>query len=548
MICLLHGWLLEGSGSNLWTRSIIQSLCRSGETVHLVCQENHPERYDFISEAWECDGGDFARVYQSDTAYDGQCIMYKPRLHGPLPVFVWDKYEEHSEVIPMIDLPDEVLENYISRNAEVARAIVAKHSIPAIHANHAVLMPTVALRVKQGLGTPFTVMPHGSDIEYAVRKERRFLLYASDAMAEAGRVFLIGDEMRRRVMSVFRDVPDLEAKLRVLHLGVDTARFRPAAPEERSARINAMLASLDGLPRGRTVDDSARLESTLENLGTPEALDDVLRSGKAYDAKTPDAGLEEKLSSVSWESSPTVLFVGRLIAAKGIQSLLAALPSVLERLPTLRMVVVGHGPQREIMEAFLWALRTGRREILETIVQRGRELEGSAHEDSTPDGLNEVASYFAELDAAGKLENYLRLAQTLLQRDTVVFTGYLTHRELSELFPCCDVGVFPSVVTEAGPLVFLEALSSGCFPVGTYLGGMAASIDALSGTIPDAARHLMKLDPANTARDLAAKLPDALAQARVHGAALSQVARERYDWSRVSSTFAAELHSLAAAG
>ena len=36
MICILHGYLLEGSGSYLWTRSIIQSLCRQGETVHHV--------------------------------------------------------------------------------------------------------------------------------------------------------------------------------------------------------------------------------------------------------------------------------------------------------------------------------------------------------------------------------------------------------------------------------------------------------------------------------------------------------------------------------
>src|SRR6266545_8040754 len=52
MICLLHGWLLEGSGSNLWTRSIITALSRKGETVHLVCQENHPDRYDAIAEAY----------------------------------------------------------------------------------------------------------------------------------------------------------------------------------------------------------------------------------------------------------------------------------------------------------------------------------------------------------------------------------------------------------------------------------------------------------------------------------------------------------------
>ena len=40
MICILHGYLLEGSGSNLWTRSVVESLCRAGETVHLMAQEN----------------------------------------------------------------------------------------------------------------------------------------------------------------------------------------------------------------------------------------------------------------------------------------------------------------------------------------------------------------------------------------------------------------------------------------------------------------------------------------------------------------------------
>ena len=49
----------------------------------------------------------------------------------------------------------------------------------------------------------------------------------------------------------------------------------------------------------------------------------------------------------------------------------------------------------------------------------------------------------------------------------MIFTGYLTHRELRYLFPCCDVAVFPSIVAEAGPLVFLEALASGVSPLGT---------------------------------------------------------------------------------
>ena len=81
MIGILHGYLLEGSGSNLWTRSIIQALCKQGETVHLFCQENHPEIYDFISEAYlyESDGS-VKTLLKRDQVYPGACILQKPRL------------------------------------------------------------------------------------------------------------------------------------------------------------------------------------------------------------------------------------------------------------------------------------------------------------------------------------------------------------------------------------------------------------------------------------------------------------------------------------
>jgi hypothetical protein len=62
--------------------------------------------------------------------------------------------------------------------------------------------------------------------------------------------------------------------------------------------------------------------------------------------------------------------------------------------------------------------------------------------------------------------------------------------------PCCDVAIFPSVVAEVGPLVFLEALASGAFPLGTYFAGMAASINSVAGD-PQAAR--LAVDPVSRA-------------------------------------------------
>ncbi|MEO7822840.1 MAG: glycosyltransferase family 4 protein [Gemmatimonadaceae bacterium] len=542
MLCILHGWLLEGSGSNLWTRSVVRSLCRMGEDVHLVCQENHPDRYDFIAGAYfHHRDGTVEEKLSRQTSYPGKCILHQPELDGTLPVFVWDKYEQYSRVVPMIDLSTEELESYIERNAAVVADIAQAERISVIHANHAVLMPTVAERIRARVGIPFTVMPHGSDIEYAVKKDDRFLRYASSAFAETGRIFVIGDEMRGRVLKVFAGVDGLESKLSDLHLGVDTSDFEPIARNDRGKNISQLSASLAPLSRGKTVAEENEMLRAMPGVRDLDDLLRVLGAASHYDGKRPDENADAKLASVPWTTAPTLLFVGRLIAWKGIQSLVAALPVAMERTPSLRVVIVGHGPLREAMEAFIWALRNGRRDIVELIVSNGGALEGNADSAHGESSLGDVESFYAKLAKDGALENYFETAQRVLSSETAVFTGYLTHSELRHLFPCCDVGVFPSVVREAGPLVFLEALASGCFPLGTYFGGMAASIDAVAEGIAPEIAEIMKLDPKNTVEDLGRKIPRALEQAPRYREQFATLARDRYDWSSVSSRFLREM-------
>jgi glycosyltransferase involved in cell wall biosynthesis len=112
------------------------------------------------------------------------------------------------------------------------------------------------------------------------------------------------------------------------------------------------------------------------------------------------------------------------------------------------------------------------------------------------------------------------------------------------LFPCCDVGIFPSVVREAGPLVFLEALASGCFPLGTYFGGMKASIDAVAQELPPEVGDAMKLGLTDTVDDLVRQVPRALEVGVAHKETLARIARERYDWTSVAETLRIELRSL----
>ncbi|MDX1583741.1 MAG: glycosyltransferase family 4 protein, partial [Thermoanaerobaculia bacterium] len=545
MICFLHGYLLEGSGSNLWTRSVLEALSREGHVVHLMAQENHPERYPFIREAKVYRrNGSVDIVHRGEPSDEAGCILHKPELGDPLPVYVKDRYEEFKRPVPMAELDDAIIEQYIEANVRVLRQIVESTEIDVIHANHAVLMSVVAMRIHDELGIPYVVMPHGSAIEYAVKRDDRMKAFAEKAFNKAERILLIGGELRERLHSVLPSVPDLDSKMVSLRLGVDTSAFEPVDRDRRDEAVEGLKLQLEGLERGKRRRDTDRLLSEVRNDPSITDLRRVFESTSNYELKNPDADLEEKLDGMDWKQGRTLLYVGRLIANKGPQNILAALPLVLEEEPDLRFVIVGHGPLREPLEAIVAALSAGNRRLVREIVRLGREIEQT---DDGPASLHEWELFFAELERRGELESYFESAEATIDRDRVIFTGYLTHRELRFLFPCFDVAVFPSLVREAGPLVFLEALASGVFPLGTYFGGMKASIDSLSGVVDDDDRDLMKIDPEpdRLIFDLAEKLPRAMQKGDRWRNALRHAAVEHYDWRSVAGTLNATLEIVA---
>lgn len=453
MICILHGYLLEGSGSNLWTRSVIRALCRTGHTVHLMCQENHPERYDFIAEAYLYrENGDVETLLSRAVPFTGRCIMHKPQLGDTLPVYVWDKYEEFPRVVPMVDLEDAEIESYIERNVGVLRRIVADYGIKVVQANHMVLMSVVAQRV----GVPYVIMPHGSALEYAVRPDVRFQRYARDALRAARMLLVSSDELGERVRALFSDVMP---EVREVRVGVDTASFHPVARGNRQANIDKVI----------------------ELLRTIEHSDDP-------DSKLPDEDAEAKLRAIDWAGSRPLIYVGRLIEEKGIQHIVAAMPAILERNPDAVLIVAGHGPMRETLEEMARGL-------------------------------------------------------------PVFFLGYLTHRELSWLMPCCDAGIFPSLVKESGPMVFLEALSCGCFPIATYFAGAKNKIDTVAPHLEPGDAEFMKLrpDPAHLHDDIVRAVTGALSVSEKYRMALRRIAEQQFDWAPIARKLADTLVLLAPA-
>ena len=99
---------------------------------------------------------------------------------------------------------------------------------------------------------------------------------------------------------------------------------------------------------------------------------------------------------------------------------------------------------------------------------------------------------------------------------------------------------------EAGPLVFLESLASGCFPLGTYFGGMAINIDTISDRLPKDISDLMKISIEKDLKlfDIVKKINEVLLLDGKYRDVLSETAHELYDWSSVGEKISSELNSM----
>ena len=545
---------------------MVESLCRQGETVHLVCQEEQPEHYPFISKAIvHHQSGRQEVVWQRpvSTAYAGACILHKPELDGKLPVYVVDRYVEFSDVRPMIEWCDDEIEAYLNQHQQVLHEILQTYPIRVIHANHAVLMSVVAQRVAEPCAVPYAITPHGSAIEYAVKRDQRFHRYAAQAFQGAQRIYALSTEMVDRIMALFPELDGLMGKICLLKTGVDTRLFMPLPPGQGAANLHQLYHELKSQAMasdawsvvqqlvGR-VRESACCMAGSHGLSDKLPADGCDRCDLSETAiwleqtgygqqKVPDIENLRQLAAVDVTQERCLIFVGRLIANKGLYTLITALPGILSQNPEVRLVIVGHGPQRAVLEAMVFALSAGDADLFCRLLSLGAGMERHTMAAFAP-----VTAYFEQLRRQDKWADYFVLAQQYVQVDRVIFTGYLNHAALRHLFPVCDVAIFPSMLAEAAPLVFLEAIASGCFPLGTDFAGMAACIKAVAAVLPADISHIMRLrpDPADTLVDMVQHTTLALQTNGAYQQTLRDWVVAEHDWHRISRRLCQDLSCL----
>jgi glycosyltransferase involved in cell wall biosynthesis len=201
-ILLWHGYLLGGTGSNVYTRSLAREWSLAGHDVTVFSQEPHPEQYDL-----------------------GGAAHIRPDIGGLLPTFVLDRYEG-LEARRLPDLTREERDRYVELNAAALR-----EHLPAdlVFANHVLLGGPVGAAT----GARFAVKAHGSELEYAMRGNADLSAWGRESLAGAQAVFVGSSHIR----DVLEEVVGHVDRVYEVPPGVDVDEFRPEPRAEALANL-----------------------------------------------------------------------------------------------------------------------------------------------------------------------------------------------------------------------------------------------------------------------------------------------------------------------
>jgi glycosyltransferase involved in cell wall biosynthesis len=543
-VLIFHGYLLDGTGSNVYNARLAAALVRLGHDVHLLSQDRHPERQPFVDAVADWDGGALrVRELGRPRDGDGRCTVYRPDIGGLLPVYVADRYEG-IEARTFAQCSDLEVARYVAANvAAVAELSALTHAQLGL-ANHLVMGPVILARALAG-AIPYAVKVHGSALEYTVKPQpERFLDAAREGLAGAAAVLVGSAHTAHSLWRVLGD-PEIERRTRLGPPGVDVASFGPREPEAAAAGLRSLAARVG--ERAAAGESAAAADRA--DAGDGADVGDAQPAGLAADGEGGFARDELAASSALQRLDPErdvlVAFVGKLIVSKGVDLLIAAWPLVLEHVPRARLVVVGFGAYREGLERLRDALIEGELETARTIARAGRALEGGSEQESeaAPEGESEGARPLRHLLAfldglvGVERERYLGAARRLDEQ--LLLTGRLDHGELADLLPACEAVVVPSTFPEAFGMVAAEAAACGALPVSAAHSGLAEVSTALARAVPEPARDWLSFvvdDDAVTA------LADALigwlgADGELRErtrAGLVATVRERWSWEGVA--------------
>jgi glycosyltransferase involved in cell wall biosynthesis len=309
-IVLWHGYLLGGTGSNVYSRALAREWSSLGHEVVVVCQDRHAESYDL----------------------GGARVVVPPLPGDLLPVFVLDDYE---------GLRPKLLQEFTLEEREAyveANALAVRELLPAdlVFTNHVLLGGPVGA----ACGARWRVKAHGSELEYSMRGNAELSAWGAESLRGADAVFVGSEHIR----NVLEQVVGHVERVHEVPPGVDTDAFEP---HERDDALRALVEEARRDPddgderhpdRGnaeRFADFFARDEPTVVYFGKlieNKGVQVLLEALHGLDARAVVVGFGDYRQELEALAPPGTLFTGALEHRHLVQLLplcdVAVVPSI----------------------------------------------------------------------------------------------------------------------------------------------------------------------------------------------------------------------------
>ncbi|WP_028855249.1 glycosyltransferase [Psychrilyobacter atlanticus] len=452
-ILFWHGYLLHGSGSNIFALNIVEEFLKKNN-VYLFSQERNWDGIEGIGSHWIMDA-DQSISLKTKFKEDG-FIGVTPYIGDLLPVFVYDDYDGF-RVKTFDKLIDEELEKYIDLNVKAIIKFLETTKIDIIYCNHFAISPYIMKKVKEKTGVPYVVIGHGSSLNYIISKDKRYMDLSYEGFLDSKNVVVQSEYIRGRSCEIYEKTEFFrDSRFQIIPSGVNFDKFNRLLKDKEIKNIIEDKVHFSNGPLKRIYDENYEKIKKLEDIEEIKKI--INETEEDIEYRDIDRDLISKLSS-GLRGKDNILYIGKLIISKGVHIMLMSLPYIFQKNPTTNITIVGYGKFRPVLEILLRGLIEGNKNLIEVIIEKGFYLEGEKHGQ-----LEYLSKFWDGLKRENKLESYLELAKKI-DLDRVVFLGKLDHDILPHVIKKHSVIVVPSVFPESFGMVSIEGMSQGLIPI-----------------------------------------------------------------------------------
>ena len=317
-IIILHGYILQGTGSNIYVANIARAWKEQGHSVTILCQDRNADKLSFVDEFILGTPNSPLKLTKN-----GSIRVIVPNINKLLPVYVLDEYKGY--IVKTIQtMSDKEINMHIDMMASTLINICKTQPVDKVFTNHALLSPAIAHKALKGTNIPYDIKIHGSAIEFSLVPNPRLMKYAIESIKDAKSVIAGSQHIKNRILEVFNtqgDLPNkIEKKIKIIPPGMDPELFK--ITNNFTANNVAFLSYIKKITakhsNGRHLKEIANI--SYSDTITPEDLhQNLINKGKTYNQRTVDSDLLEKWN-ISNKNEPIIFYFGKFLQTKELEN------------------------------------------------------------------------------------------------------------------------------------------------------------------------------------------------------------------------------------